>query len=141
MALRTQIMKFTKQPKTKSQVHLYKGIQLKNSTFRLERFSLYFDKIVLVKPPGYFLVPLLNRKCQQYHSINILVKTPSHHHIIPTQNTMQPEMSETLVLRLRLRPGWSQGRSQALRPPAKSLSISLKIHLSIGSNHVNHMLN
>ena len=37
------------------------------------------------------------------------------------------EMSETLVSRLRLRPGWSQGRSQALRPPAKSLSISLKI--------------
>ena len=36
-------------------------------------------------------------------------------------------MSETLVLRLRLRPGWSQGRSQVLRPPAKSLSISLKI--------------
>ena len=34
-------------------------------------------------------------------------------------------MSETLVSRLR--PGWSQGRSQALRPPAKSLSISLKI--------------
>ena len=36
-------------------------------------------------------------------------------------------MSETLVLRLRLRPEWSQGRSQASRPPDKSLSINLKI--------------
>ena len=41
--------------------------------------------------------------------------------------SLTTEMSETLVSRLRLRPGWSQGRSQALRPPAKSLSISLKI--------------
>ena len=35
-------------------------------------------------------------------------------------------MSETLVSRLRLRQGWSQGRSQALRPTAKTPSISLK---------------
>ena len=35
------------------------------------------------------------------------------------------EMSETLVSRLRLRPGWSQSRSQALRPKHQNLSISL----------------
>ena len=35
------------------------------------------------------------------------------------------EISETLVSILR--PGWSKGRSQALRPPTKSLSIGLKI--------------
>ena len=51
----------------------------------------------------------------------------------------KPKMSKTLVSRLRLRPWWSQGRSQALRPlpevsvsvwkfetDFKSISISLK---------------
>ena len=44
--------------------------------------------------------------------------------IMVVPGSIDTEMSETLVSRLRLRPGWSQSRSQALRPKHQSLSLN-----------------